>query len=83
MASLANAFVNPFRQSFRYVQRQAHENPVITYAIAVGAAGPLAVLIVPPVRRSLGYVSPPRPPTTFPLPRRERDANLSGYDDEE
>lgn len=39
MASIASAFVNPFRQSFRYVQRQAHENPVITYAMAVGAVG--------------------------------------------
>lgn len=41
MASISSAFVNPFRQSFRYVQRQAHENPVITYSIALGVVGKL------------------------------------------
>merc|ERR1711939_1239415 len=81
MASLAGAFVNPFRNSFRYMQRQAHEQPVIFFSIILGAMGPLSVLIVPPIRKNyFGYVSPARPPTTYPLPRRERDKSLKGYD---
>lgn len=39
MASLAGAFVNPFRNTYRYMQRQAHENPVIFFSIVLGSIG--------------------------------------------
>ncbi|CAD6582540.1 MAG: hypothetical protein CYPHOPRED_002059 [Cyphobasidiales sp. Tagirdzhanova-0007] len=84
MASIAGAFTSPFRNTYRYMQRQAHENPAIFYSILVGAAGPIAVIVVPPIRKTyFGWTPPPRPPTTYPLPNRKRDSNLSGYDDEE
>jgi hypothetical protein len=39
MASIAGAFTSPFRNVYRYMQRQAHENPVIFYSICVGCVG--------------------------------------------
>lgn len=39
MATIARSFVNPFRSSYRYMQRQAHENPALFYAVLVGAVG--------------------------------------------
>ncbi|KAG8763615.1 hypothetical protein FRC11_000225 [Ceratobasidium sp. 423] len=63
-------------------RRQAHENPTIVWSIAIGAAGPLAVIVVPPVRRRFGWVPDERIPTSYPLPNRQR-TSVTGYDDPE
>ncbi|KAF8752872.1 Nuclear/nucleolar GTPase 2 [Rhizoctonia solani] len=66
--------------TFRYLRHQAHENPTIVWSIAIGAAGPLAVVVVPPVRRRFGWVPDERIPTSYPLPNRAR-STVTGYDD--
>ncbi|KAG9117713.1 hypothetical protein FRC07_007320 [Ceratobasidium sp. 392] len=72
------SFVN---NTLRYLRHQAHENPTIVWSLAVGAAGPLAVVVVPPIRkRVFGWVPDEKIPTTYPLPQRTRAA-VSGYDD--
>jgi hypothetical protein len=47
-------------------QRQAHESPVIFYSCLIGAAGPLIMVTVPPIRKSLGYQPTPHIPTSYP-----------------
>ncbi|PAV19109.1 NADH-ubiquinone oxidoreductase kDa subunit [Pyrrhoderma noxium] len=77
MASL----LSPFRSSFRYLNRQAHENPVILWSCVVGAVGPLMVVTVPPIRKSFGWKPAPQIPTSYPLPDRARRP-VQGYEDE-
>ncbi|SCV68177.1 BQ2448_298 [Microbotryum intermedium] len=81
MATLHGSIFGPFRQSYRYLQRSAHEQPVIFYSIAIGLVGPVAVLVVPEVRRSWGWKPVERPPTTYPLPKRAREASVEGFED--
>ncbi|PWN94837.1 hypothetical protein FA09DRAFT_332502 [Tilletiopsis washingtonensis] len=80
MASIFSA--NPLRGTWRYLQRSAHEQPVVFYSLLIGAAGPVAVVAVPPIRRAYGWQPTERIPTTYPLPQREREA-ISQFDDEE
>jgi hypothetical protein len=47
-------------------QRQAHESPVIFYSCLIGAAGPVIMVTVPPIRKSLGYQPTPHIPTSYP-----------------
>ncbi|KAK1217256.1 n19m, NADH-ubiquinone oxidoreductase 9.5 kDa subunit [Marasmius sp. AFHP31] len=77
MASL----FSPFRRSYNYMFRLAHEKPAIFYSCVVGAIGPVLVVAVPPLRESFGYRPAEMPPTTYPLPRRAR-REITGYDDE-
>ncbi|KAK4057988.1 n19m, NADH-ubiquinone oxidoreductase 9.5 kDa subunit [Microbotryomycetes sp. JL221] len=76
------AIFSPFRRSYTYCQRMAHEQPVIFYSLAVGAVGPIAVVVVPEVRKTFfGWKPAERPPTTYPLPNRAREANVEGFED--
>ncbi|KAH8105407.1 hypothetical protein BXZ70DRAFT_524200 [Cristinia sonorae] len=75
------ALFSPFRTTYRYLQRQAHESPVIFYSCVLGAIGPLLVITVPPVRKSMGWKPADRVPTTYPLPTRPRRP-VQGYEDE-
>ncbi|CAO1621447.1 unnamed protein product [Parajaminaea phylloscopi] len=75
------AIFSPFRSTYRYLQRTAHEQPVIFWSFLVGSVGPIAVVTVPPIRRSFGWVPAERIPTSYPLPDRPREA-VTGYDDE-
>ncbi|GAA5984053.1 hypothetical protein JCM11641_005580 [Rhodosporidiobolus odoratus] len=75
------SLLGPFRRTYSYLQRQAHEQPAIFYSIAIGFVGPALVVTVPEVRkRYFGYKPVERPPTTYPLPTRPREAT-EGYDD--
>ncbi|KAI9635525.1 uncharacterized protein MKK02DRAFT_44215 [Dioszegia hungarica] len=66
--------------TYRYLQRAAHESPVIFYSLVIGFTGPLMVMTVPPIRKSMGWKPAERVPTTFPLPNRARQP-VSGYED--
>ncbi|KAF8808716.1 hypothetical protein BYT27DRAFT_7188676 [Phlegmacium glaucopus] len=70
----------PFRQTFRYMQRQAHESPVLFYSIVIGTIGPVMVVTVPPIREHFGYKRAEMVPTTYPLPKRPRRP-VQGYED--
>ncbi|KAF9512056.1 hypothetical protein BS47DRAFT_1298233 [Hydnum rufescens UP504] len=76
MASFA-----PFSRSFRFLRRSAHESPVVFYSVVLGLIGPVMVLTIPPIRKSLGYLPPERFPTSYPLPNRPRRP-VSGYEDD-
>ncbi|KAH9927646.1 uncharacterized protein B0H18DRAFT_907382 [Fomitopsis serialis] len=75
------AIFSPFRQTYRYLQRQAHEQPVIFYSCIIGLTGPIMLITVPPLRRAYGYKTPEPIPTTYPLPNRPRRP-VQGYEDE-
>ncbi|KAI0667472.1 hypothetical protein C8Q78DRAFT_381843 [Trametes maxima] len=70
-----------FRQTYRYLQRQAHEQPVIFYSVVIGLIGPVLLVTVPPVRKSLGYKTSEPIPTSYPVPSRPRRP-VQGYEDE-
>ncbi|KAF9532624.1 hypothetical protein CPB83DRAFT_847093 [Crepidotus variabilis] len=76
MATLAG----PFRRTYTYLQRQAHESPVIFYSCVIGLIGPAMVLTVPPLRESWGYKSAEMVPAGYPLPKRARRPT-EGYGD--
>ncbi|TDL19621.1 hypothetical protein BD410DRAFT_773832 [Rickenella mellea] len=81
MASIFRPFTSPFRNTYRYLQRQAHESPVIFYSCVLGAIGPVMLVTVPPIRRYYGWRKPEEIPTTYPLPKRARRP-VQGYEDE-
>ncbi|KIM31684.1 hypothetical protein M408DRAFT_327148 [Serendipita vermifera MAFF 305830] len=66
---------------YRALQRHAHESPVYFYSILIGAAGPVALAVVPPIRRRFGYEPPEYIPTSYPTPKRERVTVSSEFDD--
>jgi len=66
---------------FRTFQRLAHEQPVYFYATALGLLGPVMLIVVPPIRRKMGYVKPEPAPYSYPLPQRPRRPT-TGYEDE-
>ncbi|KAL5476957.1 N19M [Sanghuangporus weigelae] len=73
----------PFKATYRYFQRQAHENPVIFWSCVLGLTSPIFAFTVPPIRKHFfGYVPPPPIPTSYPLPQRARRP-IQGYEDEE
>ncbi|CAD6892477.1 unnamed protein product [Tilletia controversa] len=75
------AIFAPFRSTYRYLQRSAHEQPVVFYSLIIGSVGPVLVLTVPPIRRMYGWKPAERIPTSYPLPQRARE-EVSGFDDE-
>ncbi|KAF8581958.1 hypothetical protein K439DRAFT_189115 [Ramaria rubella] len=80
MSALASSILSPWRNSFRYLQRQAHEKPVIFFSLILGCIGPVLVVTVPPVRKSMGYKPAERVPTSYPVPNRARRP-VQGYED--
>ncbi|KAI0808229.1 hypothetical protein C8Q74DRAFT_1363636 [Fomes fomentarius] len=70
-----------FRQTYRYLQRQAHEQPTIFYSVVIGLIGPVLVITVPPIRKSLGWRPAEPIPTSYPVPNRPRRP-VQGYEDE-
>ncbi|RYC59892.1 hypothetical protein CHU98_g6328 [Xylaria longipes] len=61
----------------RYCRWAARERPNYFYSIVIGAAGPVMLFTVPPVRERLGYQRTKPVPMTYPGPRQQ----LTGYDD--
>ncbi|KAJ2514231.1 n19m, NADH-ubiquinone oxidoreductase 9.5 kDa subunit [Coemansia sp. BCRC 34490] len=62
------------------IRNATFKNPFALWGLGLGFAGPLLVLVVPPIRDATGFVSPTDPPTGYPLPKRERRPT-SGYED--
>ncbi|RDA93296.1 hypothetical protein CP533_2027 [Ophiocordyceps camponoti-saundersi (nom. inval.)] len=67
---------------FKYCRWACRERPALFWSVIIGAAGPIALPIVPPLRRYYGDVDPPPVPVTYPVPTGPRKV-LSGYDDDE
>lgn len=51
---------------FKYCAWAAREKPALFWSVIIGAAGPLAMPIGPPLRRWLGDVDPAPIPVTYP-----------------
>ncbi|KAG5518026.1 hypothetical protein PMAC_003210 [Pneumocystis sp. 'macacae'] len=74
------SFRSFWSNSIKYAKWAAQERPHLFYSFCLGSLGPIIFLIVPPIRKRLGYVSPEPIPKTYPLPKRKRET-LEGYDD--
>ncbi|KJA26278.1 hypothetical protein HYPSUDRAFT_133079 [Hypholoma sublateritium FD-334 SS-4] len=75
-----SALTGPFSRTYRYLQRQAHENPVIFYSVVIGTIGPLMTVTILPLRERLGYRQSEMIPQTYPIPNRPR-RQVQGYED--
>ncbi|KZZ89409.1 hypothetical protein AAL_07708 [Moelleriella libera RCEF 2490] len=51
---------------FKYCRWAARERPAIFWSVMIGAAGPVAMPIVPPIRKYFGDVDPAPIPVTYP-----------------
>ncbi|KAG5729446.1 hypothetical protein E4T56_gene11377, partial [Termitomyces sp. T112] len=71
----------PLRSSYRYLQRQAHENTVVFYSCVIGAIGPVMAITIPPIREHFGYRPAEHVPMSYPVPNRPRRP-VQGYEDE-
>ncbi|KAN0137604.1 NADH-ubiquinone oxidoreductase [Lactarius tabidus] len=83
---MASSIVSPLRNTYRYLQRQAHESPVLFYSVVLGLVGPVLAFGVPPISERMGYRPPEPIPTTYPsaLPHVYRPRRpVQGYEDEE
>ncbi|KAK1237127.1 hypothetical protein MKX07_006006 [Trichoderma sp. CBMAI-0711] len=50
----------------KYCSWAARERPAFFWSVVVGAAGPLLMPIVPPIRHMLGDIDPAPIPVTYP-----------------
>ncbi|KAG6156659.1 hypothetical protein E4U35_001969 [Claviceps purpurea] len=64
----------------RYCRWASRERPALYWSVIIGLAGPVVMVVVPPVRRYFGDVDPAPVPLTYPVPTGPRK-QLSGYDD--
>ncbi|KAG4303938.1 hypothetical protein PORY_002682 [Pneumocystis oryctolagi] len=64
----------------KYTKSVAQEKPHLFYSFCLGSLGPIIFLIVPPIRKKLGYIPPEPIPKVYPLPKRKREI-ITGYDD--
>ncbi|KAJ2779503.1 n19m, NADH-ubiquinone oxidoreductase 9.5 kDa subunit [Coemansia javaensis] len=54
------------------VRKAAFEHPFAVWGLALGFAGPILVVTVPPVMRRFGYNGHKAIPQSYPLPNRAR-----------
>lgn len=50
----------------RYLRWASHEKPAIFWSCVIGALGPVALVVIPPMRRMVGDEDPPKIPMTYP-----------------
>ncbi|KHO01342.1 uncharacterized protein MAM_00343 [Metarhizium album ARSEF 1941] len=50
----------------KYCRWAARERPALFWSVIIGAAGPIAMPIVPPIRKYFGDVDPAPIPVTYP-----------------
>ncbi|KAI5293015.1 hypothetical protein KEM52_005893 [Ascosphaera acerosa] len=65
----------------RYLRWASHERPAYFYSCLIGAAGPVCLVGLPPLRRALGDVDPAPIPLSYPIPPGPRKIP-EGFDDE-
>ncbi|KAK0749415.1 hypothetical protein B0T18DRAFT_105225 [Schizothecium vesticola] len=65
----------------RYCRWAARERPSFFWSVIIGASGPISLLVIPPIRRSIGAETPKPIPMTYPIPSGPRK-QLTGYDDD-
>ncbi|KAK3905725.1 NADH-ubiquinone oxidoreductase 9.5 kDa subunit [Staphylotrichum tortipilum] len=65
----------------RFTRWAARERPGYFWSVVIGAAGPLIVAVVPPVRKRLGDEDAAPVPMSYPIPPGPRKT-LTGYGDE-
>ncbi|CCG84092.1 protein of unknown function [Taphrina deformans PYCC 5710] len=65
---------SPFWTSpIKYLRWAAHERPNVFYSLLIGAMGPITLLTVPPIRKSLGYTRAEPVPLSYPFaPQAQR-----------
>ncbi|KAI9676042.1 MAG: hypothetical protein M1817_000785 [Caeruleum heppii] len=77
MASTSPRF---FQQPLRYLHWASIEKPAIFYSLILGSLGPVAMLVVPPLRQRFGDGRRERIPGTYPIPPGPRKIP-EGFDD--
>ncbi|KAL4730941.1 n19m, NADH-ubiquinone oxidoreductase 9.5 kDa subunit [Fusarium chlamydosporum] len=50
----------------KYCRWAARERPALFWSVIIGAAGPVAMPIVPPIRHYFGDIDAPPVPVTYP-----------------
>lgn len=50
----------------RYLKWASYEKPAIFYSVILGCMGPVALVVIPPMRRWAGDQNPPMVPLTYP-----------------
>ncbi|EQL03965.1 hypothetical protein OCS_00319 [Ophiocordyceps sinensis CO18] len=50
----------------RYCRWAARERPALFWSVVIGAAGPIGMPIVPPIRHYFGDIDPAPVPVTYP-----------------
>ncbi|KAI9163975.1 NADH-ubiquinone oxidoreductase 9.5 kDa subunit [Paramyrothecium foliicola] len=50
----------------KYCRWAARERPALFWSVIIGAAGPIAMPIVPPIRQYFGDINPAPVPVTYP-----------------
>jgi hypothetical protein len=53
-------------QPLRFLRWAAHDRPQYFYPTVIGAMGPVALVVVPPLRSYFGDHAAPRIPMTYP-----------------
>lgn len=64
---------------FQSLRKITFENPFAVWGLGLGFGGPLLVLVVPPIRRALGYKAPKAIPEKYPckfLFIQSKDSNI-------
>jgi hypothetical protein len=68
-----------WRTPLKYCRWAARERPALFWSVIIGAAGPVAMPIVPPIRYYFGDVDAPPVPVTYPSAFTFRLGRVSGY----
>ncbi|EME45604.1 hypothetical protein DOTSEDRAFT_71337 [Dothistroma septosporum NZE10] len=64
----------------QYLQWAVRAKPAIFWSIVLGSFGPVAMVVVPPLRARFGDGPRQQIPLSYPIPRGQRKIP-SGYDD--
>ncbi|KAF5133049.1 NADH-ubiquinone oxidoreductase 9 subunit [Metarhizium anisopliae] len=63
----------------KYCRWAARERPALFWSVIIGAAGPIAMPIVPPIRKYFGDADPAPIPVTYPGMTGSEALNAKDY----
>ncbi|KAF2748233.1 hypothetical protein M011DRAFT_476841 [Sporormia fimetaria CBS 119925] len=69
-----------WKTPFRYLRWAAIQKPAKFYSIAIGAMGPVTLVIAPPIRRYFNDGPIAKIPQTYPIPKGPRP-RPTGFED--